>query len=82
MLLLAGLYDKMSGEPFEKLAGVLDLAGEWVRSAGVEHCSEHWAEAWSTLETLRGEAEGLDMDPRHTLARAAGVLDRAGAARR
>jgi DNA polymerase-3 subunit delta' len=80
--LLGGLYDKMSGEPFEKLAGVLELAGEWTRAAGVEEGGEHWAEAWSALETLRGEAEGLDMDPRHALARAAGVLDRAGAARR
>lgn len=80
--LLGGLYDKMSGEPFEKLAGVLELAGEWTRAAGVEQGGEHWAEAWSALETLRSEAEGLDMDPRHALARAAGVLDRAGAARR
>jgi DNA polymerase III subunit delta' len=77
--LLGGLYDKMSGEPFEKLAGVLELAGEWTRAAGVEQGGEQWAEAWSALETLRGEAEGLDMDPRHALARAAGVLDRAGA---
>jgi DNA polymerase-3 subunit delta' len=81
-ILLGGLYDKMSGEPFEKLAGVLELAGEWTRAAGVEQGGEQWAEAWSALETLRGEAEGLDMDPRHALARAAGVLDRAGAARR
>lgn len=81
-LLLGGLYDKMSGEPFEKLAGVLELAGEWTRAAGVEQGGEHWAEAWSALETLRGEAEGLDMDPRHALARAASVLDRAGATRR
>jgi DNA polymerase-3 subunit delta' len=79
--LLGGLYDKMSGEPFEKLAGVLELAGEWTRAAGVEHGGEQWAEAWSALETLRGEAEGLDMDPRHALARAAGLLDRAGARR-
>jgi DNA polymerase-3 subunit delta' len=81
-ILLGGLYDKMSGEPFEKLAGVLELAGEWTRAAGVEQGGEQWAEAWSALETLRGEAEGLDMDPRHALARAAGVLDRAGASRR
>jgi DNA polymerase-3 subunit delta' len=80
--LLGGLYEKMSGEPFEKLAGVLELAGEWTRAAGVEEGGEQWAEAWSALETLRGEAEGLDMDPRHALARAAGVLDRAGASRR
>lgn len=80
--LLDGLYAKMSGEPFEKLAGVLELAGEWTRAAGVEQGGEHWAEAWSALETLRSEAEGLDMDARHALARAAGVLDRAGAARR
>ncbi len=80
--LLGGLYDKMGGEPFEKLAAVLELAGEWTRAAGVEQGGEQWADAWSALETLRGEAEGLDMDPRHALARAAGVLDRAGATRR
>jgi DNA polymerase-3 subunit delta' len=79
--LLGGLYDKMAGEPFEKLAGVLELAGEWTRAAGVEQGGEPWAEAWSALETLRTEAEGLDMDPRHALARAASVLDRAGARR-
>src|SRR5690606_18344283 len=26
------LYEKMSGEPFERLAGVLELAGEWTRA--------------------------------------------------
>jgi DNA polymerase III subunit delta' len=76
------LYDQLSGEPFERLAGVLELAEEWTRAAGAEQGGEHWAEAWSALETLRGEAEGLDMDPRHALARAVGVLDRAAAARR
>lgn len=80
--LLGGLYDKISGEPYEKLAGVLELASEWARTTGVEEGGEPWAEAWSALETLRDEAEGLDMDARHTLARAASVLDRAGAARR
>jgi DNA polymerase-3 subunit delta' len=79
--LLGGLYDKMSGEPFEKLAGVLELAGEWTRAAGVGEGGEPWAEAWSALETLREEAEGLDMDPRHALARAAAILDRAAAQR-
>lgn len=80
---LTGLYDLLSGEPFERLAGVLELAEEWTRAAAVEQGGgEHWAEAWSALETLRGEAEGLDMDPRHALARAVGVLDRAAASRR
>jgi hypothetical protein len=79
---LNALYDQMSGEPYEKLAGVLELAGEWTRAAGVESASEAWAEAWSALETLRTESEGLDMDPRHALARAVGVLDRAAGARR
>jgi DNA polymerase-3 subunit delta' len=76
------LYDKLSGEPFERLAAVLELAGEWTRAAGVEQGGEHWAEAWSQIETLRTEAEGLDMDPRHALARAVGVLDRAATVRR
>ncbi len=76
------LYDQRRGEPFERLAGVLELAEEWARAAGAEEGGEPWAEAWSQLETLRSEAEGLDMDPRHALARAIGVLDRAAAARR
>lgn len=79
---LDALYDSMSGEPFERLALVLELAEEWVRAAGVESCAESWSEAWVSLESLRGEAEGLDMDPRHALARAANFLDRAAAARR
>jgi DNA polymerase-3 subunit delta' len=79
--LLTTLYDKLSGEPFERLAAVLELAGEWTRAVGVEQGGEHWAEAWSQLETLRTESEGLDMDPRHALARAVGVLDRAAARR-
>lgn len=76
------LHDQMNGDPAEKLAGVLELAGEWARAAGAEQASEAWAEAWSQLETLRAEADGLDMDPRHALARAVGVLDRAAGARR
>ncbi len=76
------LYDKLSGEPYERLAGVLELASEWTRATGATQNSEAWAEAWSALETLRQEAEGLDMDPRHALARAVGVLDRAAASRR
>lgn len=79
---LGALYDQLSGEPFERLAGVLELAEEWTRAAGVEEGGEPWAEAWSQLEMLRSEAEGLDMDPRHALARAVGVLDRAAAQRR
>ena len=78
---LNALYDQLSGEPFERLAGVLELAEEWTRAAGVEQGGEQWAEAWSALETLRGEAEGLDMDARHALARAVGILDRAAATR-
>ena len=78
---LNALYDQLNGEPFERLAGVLELAEEWTRAAGVEQGGEQWAEAWSALETLRGEAEGLDMDPRHALARAVGILDRAAATR-
>lgn len=79
---LSALYDQLSGEPYEKLAGVLELASEWTRESGVASGAESWAEAWSALEMLRGEAEGLDMEPRHALARAVSVLDRAAGARR
>ncbi len=76
------LYDKLSGESFEKLAVVLDLAGDWTRAIGVEEGGETWAEAWSALEQLRDEAEGLDMDAKHALSRAVGILDRAAASAR
>jgi DNA polymerase-3 subunit delta' len=79
---LQSLYDQLSGEPFEKLAAVLELAEEWVRAAGVGEGGEAWAEAWSALEQLRIEAEDLDMDPRHALARAVGIVERAASVRR
>ena len=78
---LGPLYDKLGGEPYERLAGVLELAGDWTRTLGTEDAGEAWAEAWSALETLRQEAEGLDMDPKHALARVIGILDRAAAAK-
>ena len=78
----SGLYDKLNGEPYERVAAVIELAEEWVRAAGAESGGESWADAWSALEQVRVEAEDLDMDPRHTLARAIGVLDRAAAQRR
>ena len=79
--LLPALYDQVSGEPFERLAAVLELAGEWTRAAGVAGAEAAWAEAWSSLEALRFDAADLDMDPRLALARAIGLLDRAAAAR-
>ncbi|MBS0386730.1 MAG: DNA polymerase III subunit delta' [Proteobacteria bacterium] len=79
---LMSMYERLSGEPFERLAAVLDLAAEWTRGAGADNLSEGWADAWSALEQLRIEAEDLDMDPRHALARAVSILDRAAAAKR
>ncbi|HVY86811.1 MAG TPA: DNA polymerase III subunit delta', partial [Caulobacterales bacterium] len=79
---LPSLYEKLGGEPFERFSAAIELAGEQVRAKGVETSSESWAEAWSALEALRTETEDLDMDPRHALARAVGLLDRAAAARR
>lgn len=79
---LPELYEKFGGEPFERLVSVIEIAGDWVHAKGVEEGGEHWAEAWSQLETLRSQAEGLDMDPRHALARAVGILDRAATSRR
>lgn len=79
---LPAVHAKLSGEPADKLALTLDLAGECARAAGVERLSDAWAEAWSGLEELRLEAEDLDMDPRQALIRAATILDRAAAAAR
>ena len=79
---LPELYEKLGGEPFERLVAAIEIAEDWVHGKGIEEGGEHWAEAWSQLETLRSEAEGLDMDPRHALARAVGILDRAAGVRR
>jgi len=79
---LPALYERLSGEPYERFATAIELAGEQVRAKGLEAGGEAWAEAWSALEALRAEAEDLDMDPRHALARAVGVLERAAASRR
>lgn len=76
------LYERLGGEPFERFAALMEIAADWARAAGVAGQSEAWAEAWSALETLRAEAEDLDMDPRHALARAIGVLERAASVRR
>jgi DNA polymerase-3 subunit delta' len=76
-MVLSSLYDSLSGEPTERLETVLEFAGDWARQAGVASAGEGWAEAWSALEGLRSEALDLDMDPRHALARAVGILDRA-----
>lgn len=76
---LAPLYDTLGGEPADRLEIIMELCGEWVRGQAAKSYSDAWAEAWSSLETLRDEALGLDMDPRHALARAAGILDRAAA---
>lgn len=78
---LAALFDKAAGEPLDRLALTLELAGEWARERGLAPAGESWAEAWFALETLRQEAEGLDMDPRHALMRASAILDRAAAVR-
>lgn len=75
--MLAAIYEKAAGQPFERLALVFELAGEWTRERGAQAGGEGWAEAWSALETLRQEAEELDMDARHALARAGAILDRA-----
>ena len=79
---LQTLYERLSGEPFERFAAVIELAAEKARAAGVETQGDAWAEAWSALEQLRAETDELDMDPRHALARAAGIIDRAAGARR
>jgi len=79
---LTKLYAEIAGEADEKLAAVIEIASDWVRARALETCAETWADAWSQLEELRAEADGLDMDPRHALARVISLLDRAGAARR
>lgn len=80
--LVAALYERLGGEPYDRLSAVLELAGEWARAACVARNSEGWAEAWSALEQIRTEAEDLDMDPRLGLGRAIGILERAAAVRR
>jgi len=65
----------------ERTALFLEIASDWLAARGRESQAPQWAEAWSALEALREETDGLDMDEGHALLRAAGVLDRARAPR-
>lgn len=74
------LMERAGGE--DRLALTLEIAGDWLRVQALSSADgARWAQAWSALEELRREAEGLDMDSSHALARAAGLLDRAAIAR-
>ncbi|MET0182634.1 MAG: DNA polymerase III subunit delta' [Caulobacterales bacterium] len=74
------LIERAGGE--DRLALTLEIVGDWVRARALsDEKGSHWANAWSALEELRQEADGLDMDSGHALARAAGVLDRAALGR-
>lgn len=73
---LPALMDRAGGE--DRLALTLEIASDWLRVQALQEDDDaRYAAAWSELEELRSQADGLDMDPAHALARAAGVLDRA-----
>lgn len=73
---LSVLMERAGGE--DRLALTLEIAADWLRAQAIGQADgARYAAAWSELEELRAEAEGLDMDPAHALTRAAGVLDRA-----
>lgn len=71
------------GDRALRLELVLDALEDWLHAAAVrgDARAAAWADAYSELEALRGEADGLDLDPSHALARAALILDRASSAR-
>ncbi len=72
----------------ERLALTLELAQDWLRRRALEQAlaprpartperlEEGLAGAWFQLEELRGQAEGLGLDPAHAMARAMAVLER------
>jgi len=72
------------GDRAERLAIVLDALEEWLHAAAVsgDERAPAFAALYGELEELRGQADGLDLDPAHGLARAALLFDRAAVQRR
>ncbi|MBI1187246.1 MAG: DNA polymerase III subunit delta' [Alphaproteobacteria bacterium] len=77
LLALAG-----GGDRAERLSFVLDALEDWLHAAAVrgDPRANAYAALYSELEALRAQADGLDLDPGHALARAALLFDRAAAA--
>ncbi len=72
---LPALMERGAGD--DRLAMTLEIVSDWLREQAIADGGARYAQAWSELEEVRAQAEGLDMDVSHALARAAGVLDRA-----
>lgn len=69
------------GDRSERLSLVLDALEDWLHAAAVRgdpHAAAY-AALFSELEDLRAQADGLDLDAGHALARAALLFDRAAA---
>lgn len=70
------------GDRNERLTLVIDALEDWLHAAAVrgDARAAAYAALYGELEELRAQAEGLDLDPGHALARAALLFDRAAAA--
>ncbi|MGE3303013.1 MAG: DNA polymerase III subunit delta' [Hyphomonadaceae bacterium] len=83
---LVGLaFERAGGAAGDRLALTLDVAQDWLRQraraaaeAGGEGAA--YADAWFEIEELRAQAQELNLDPTHGLARAAQILSRLAAA--
>lgn len=73
-------------DPGARLALVLDALEGWLRESALTALNDaparaaRLADVYADIEALRGEADGLDLDPAHALARAALLVERAAAA--
>jgi DNA polymerase-3 subunit delta' len=83
--LLSLAYER-GGPAAERLDLTIDVAQAWLRRAALERAQQRadgevLAGAWFDLEDVRAQAQGLNLDPVHALARTAQILARAAQAR-
>lgn len=75
--LLSLAYDK-SFPNIERVDLTIDVAQAWLHQTALDkgENGEAYANAWFELEDVRGQAQGLNLDPTHALARTAQILTR------
>ena len=77
--LLSLAFDRSGPATAERLDIVLEAGQAWLRRHALKDPADRYAAAWSDLDDLRGQSEGLGLDAGHSLVRAMQILYRAAA---
>jgi DNA polymerase-3 subunit delta' len=77
--LLSLAFDRAGPAAPARLDIVLEAGQAWLRRRALADPADRYAAAWRDLDDLRGQSEGLGLDPGHSLVRAMQILYHAAA---